>query len=207
MTEEAIRAANLQGQDDRRTPKTSAGEIAALLRSELRRKPRLTVTLDGPCASGKTTLARELAEQLPAAVVHTDDYVIPHSRKTPERLAVPGGNCDAERLVQEVLIPWTQGKGVRYRRYDCRADRLLPEESLPDCAILIVEGSYCNLPSIRLYADLRLFQQTDPEVRRARLTRRESPESLRRFDALWIPLENAYFEAFGLPDDGCVLCR
>ena len=56
------------------------------------------VTIDGPCASGKTTLAEQLAEMLPAAVIHTDDYVVPHALKTAERLAIPGGNCDAERL-------------------------------------------------------------------------------------------------------------
>ena len=185
-------------------------DIAGVLQ-EVRRlrdgTKRLLVTLDGPCASGKTTLAQRLAEALQADVVHTDDFVVPHARKTAERLALSGGNCDAERLVREVIAPWKQGELVRYRRYDCGRDRLLPPETLPDGDLLILEGSYCNLPAIRSYADLRLFLDAPEETRLARLQKRESPASLRRFREMWIPLENAYFEAYHLPDAGCLILR
>ncbi len=166
---------------------------------------RILVTIDGPCASGKSTLAAELAEVFGAAVVHTDDYVIPHAQKTAERLAVPGGNCDSDRLVREVIAPWKQGKPVIYRRYDCRNDRMRPEERLPDCRILILEGSYCNLPPIRVYADIRAFMNTSWKTREERLRKRESPRYLQMFYDRWIPLEDRYFEAFGLPDQDCVL--
>ncbi len=167
---------------------------------------RLLVTMDGPCASGKTTLARKLSEAVGAPVIHTDDFVVPHALKTAERLAVPGGNCDAERLVREVLAPFQRGEPVRYRRYDCRADRLLPEEELPKgTRILILEGSYCNLPILREFAGLRLFVDTPEEIRMERLRKRETPESLRRFREKWIPLENAYFQAYHLPDGGCMI--
>jgi len=166
---------------------------------------RLLVTLDGPCASGKTTLARKLARVFGGEVVHTDDYVIPHAQKTPERLAVPGGNCDAERLAGEVVIPYKSGAPVRTRKYDCRKDVFLPEEQLPDARVLILEGSYCNLPAIRKYADIRLFLDTPREIREARLMSRESAASMRQFHERWIPLENAYFEAYHLPDDGQIL--
>ena len=166
---------------------------------------RLLVTIDGPCATGKTTLAGKLAGIFGAAVVHTDDYVIPHAQKTPERLAVPGGNCDAERLAGEVAAPWKRGEPVLYRRYDCRYDCLLPEEKLPDCGMLILEGSYCNLPAIREHADIRVFVNAPWETRKERLKRRESPQSLQMFYNRWIPLEDRYFEAYGLPDEGCII--
>ena len=166
---------------------------------------RVLVCLDGPCATGKTTLAGKLAEVLDAAVVHTDDYVIPHEEKTPERLAVPGGNCDAERLAREVAAPWKAGGPVVYRRYDCRRGVLLPEETLPEGRVLILEGSYCSLPAIRRYADVSLFLTAPWELREQRLLRRESPESMQRFRNLWIPLEDAYFKAFGLPDRDCLV--
>ena len=166
---------------------------------------RLLITLDGPCASGKTTLAQALARELNAFVVHTDDFVVPHAQKTPERLAIPGGNCDAERLLREVIIPWKQGQIPTFQRYDCHHDCLLPPESLTADGALILEGSYCNLPGIRAYADVRLFMTTPEETRLERLRRRESPESFQRFLDRWIPLENAYFAAYGLPDDGCIL--
>ena len=163
------------------------------------------VTIDGPCASGKTTLAAQLAEKLSAAVVHTDDYVIPHAQKTAERLAIPGGNCDADRIVQEILIPWKDGKPVRMHRYDCVKDCMLPEEILPQSEILILEGSYSNLPEIRQKADVRIFLDISRDIQEARLQKRESPESLKRFLDRWIPLEEAYFDAYGLPDAECIL--
>ena len=162
------------------------------------------ITIDGPCVSGKTTLAASLAELLHGVVVHTDDYVIPHAMKTPERLAVPGGNCDDERLVKEVLQPWKKGMDVRYHRYDCRADAMLSEETLPRGEVLILEGSYSNLPEIRKFADMCLFLTVPWKEREARLIRRESPESLKRYYDLWIPLEDAYFAYYHLPDDRCI---
>ena len=180
-------------------------EIRREITERIRALEHPLVTIDGRCASGKTTLAARLAEALPAAVVHTDDYVIPHALKTTERLADPGGNCDAERLVQEVIVPWKCRRPVRMRRYDCKADRLLPEETLPERDVLILEGSYSNLPPIRQEADLRIFLDISREEQRARLRQRETPESLKRFDDRWIPLEEVYFTAYGLPDPGCIV--
>ncbi len=167
----------------------------------------LLITIDGPCASGKTTLAGALSAALACDVLHTDGFVVPHARKTAERLSIPGGNCDWERLTRDVLAPWKQGLSVRYQRYDCHADRLTPPEVLTSKDLLILEGSYCNLPAIRDLADIRLFVDTPPEVRLERLRRRESPGSLERFFSKWIPLENAYFDAYGLPDRDCVILR
>ena len=167
---------------------------------------RLLITLDGPCASGKTTLASAMAEVLGAAVLHTDEFVVPIAAKTPERLAVPGGNCDMERLLQEALLPWKAGETPLFRRYDCRADRFLPPEPLSADRV-ILEGSYCNLPDLRALSDCCLFMDTPEETRLARLRARETPESYQRFLSLWIPLEKAYFRAFRLPDENCILIR
>ncbi len=164
---------------------------------------RTLVTVDGPCASGKTTLAARLAAVFDAPVVHTDDFVVPHARKTAERLAQPGGNCDWERLINEVISPWKAGREAMVRKYDCHADCLLPPELLPAGNVLILEGSYCNLPAIRANADVRIFVTAPEAVRMERLKKRESAASLQMFETRWIPLENAYFEAYGLPDGGC----
>ncbi len=182
-------------------------EVIGRISEKQAESERLLITIDGPCASGKTTLARKLAALFEAAVVHTDEYVIPHARKTKERLAVPGGNCDADRLAGEVTDPWKNGAPVKMRRYDCRKDLLLPEEALPDSRILIVEGSYCNLPVIRKSADIRVFVTASRETREARLRQRESPQSLQMFHDRWIPLEDRYFEAYRLPDDECTVIR
>ena len=181
--------------------------VLEIIRKAAEKKERLLVTLDGPCASGKTTFAAALATELDASVIHTDDFVVPHAHKTAERLAIPGGNCDWERLCREVIAPWKHGQQPWFQRYDCHHDCLLPPETLTTDHLLILEGSYCNLPAIRACADVRLFMDTPLDTRLERLRQRESPESLQRFFDRWIPLENAYFAAYALPDQDCILIK
>ena len=125
--------------------------------------------------------------------------------KTPQRLAIPGGNVDLERLMQEVIIPFAAGQPVVYRRYLCREDAFSAPIPLPDAPITILEGSYSMLPDIRRHADLSLFLWINPEVQQERLLQRVGAARLKDFNARWIPLENAYFDAYHLPDESCVL--
>lgn len=172
---------------------------------EKEKKQRILVAIDGPCASGKSTLAGILARVFGAGTVHTDDFVIPHWLKTPERLQVPGGNLDDQRLIGEVLEPWKREEYIIYQRYDCHDRRYVPADPIPRGDMLILEGSCALLPSLRVYADVRLFMTAPWEIRKERLIKRESPESFERFTDMWIPLENAYFEAYGLPDGECAV--
>ena len=64
---------------------------------------RAVLAIDGMSASGKTTLAEELAEQFSGSVIHTDDFHLPFELRTEERRAQPGGNLDYERFAREVL--------------------------------------------------------------------------------------------------------
>ena len=187
--------------------RTACGEALDRISREMEKKQRIVVAIDGPCASGKTTLAGFLADVFGAGVVHTDDFVIPHRLKTPERLSIPGGNMDDGRLIEEVLNPWKTGNDASYRRYDCHDRRYVSAEPLRAGDMLILEGSYALLPSIRRFADVSLFLTVPWEVREERLKRRESPGSFKLFMDLWIPLENAYFVFFGLPDGDCTVIR
>lgn len=167
--------------------------------------PRCIITIDGPCGSGKSTLAAMLSQAIGAAVVHMDDFVIPHAQKTAERLARPGGNADVERLMAEVVRPWLAGDPVVFRPYLCHEDRPGEAQRLPDSPLLIIEGTYANLPDIAVHAARRLFLTISPQEQQQRLLQRVGSERLKTFNERWIPLENAYFAAFGLPDEGCVL--
>ncbi len=166
---------------------------------------RLLITIDGPCGSGKSTLAAALAAEVGALVIHMDDYVVPHVHKTPERLAVPGGNADVERLLSEVIAPWLAGKEAFCRPYLCHEDRFGEAVPVPAGRLLILEGSYSNLPAIAEKASLRVFLTIDPEMQQQRLRHRVGSDMLTAFNSRWIPLENAYFAAFGLPDAGCLV--
>lgn len=64
-----------------------ARAMPLLLRLE--RLSRGLVAIDGPCASGKTTLANALGGALGLTVFHMDDFFLRPSQRTPERLAEP----------------------------------------------------------------------------------------------------------------------
>lgn len=167
-------------------------------------RERCLITIDGPCGSGKSTLAAALAKATGAPVVHMDDYVIPHAQKTSHRLSIPGGNADWERLLAEVIEPWLAGKPAFIRPYLCHEDRLGEAITLPACRLLILEGTYCNLPAIAKHSSLRLFLRVSADEQQRRLLQRVGKERLHVFNERWIPLEEAYFAAYALPDAGCI---
>ena len=184
----------------------SPAPVLAALAGLPQDRPRL-ITVDGRCGSGKTTLAEKLRAVLQCPVFHTDDFVIPHARKTPERLAVPGGNEDVERIVKEVLEPFFGGREIRARKYNWHTDAFEDLAPVPPCRLLILEGSYSNLPPLAARAALRVFLSVSPETQMERLRGRCSLEALQGFVDRWIPLEEAYLRAYHLPDKGCLVLK
>ena len=163
----------------------------------LARKGRVLVGIDGNCAAGKTTLAARLARNFDCGVFHMDDFFLRPVQRRPERYAQPGGNVDYERFAGEVLTPLLAGEPFSYRPFDCRVLELAPPVEAVPGALSIVEGSYSLHPYFGDPWDLKIFLTVSPERQRERILLR--PEFLhRRFFEDWIPMEQRYFEAFGI---------
>lgn len=162
---------------------------------KLTEKERVILALEGGSAAGKTTLAALLERIYPESqVFHMDDFFLRPEQRTAERLAEPGGNVDRERFGEEVLLPLTRGETVQYRPYDCRT-RMVggPIERVPG-ALNIVEGAYSMHPALAGHYGLSAFLRISPELQRARIQRRNGPETQERFFTTWIPLERRYFD-------------
>ncbi len=155
------------------------------------------IGVDGMCASGKTTLGTALAEVYDANLFHADDFYLPQERRTPERMASPGGNMDRERLSREVLSPLSRHRDVVTRWYDCGALEYGPWREFPYKRVNVIEGSYCLHPDLADVYTLKIAVRTTPETQLARLNAR-GPDMLGSFISLWIPLENRYFAATDL---------
>ena len=165
----------------------------------LERKERITVAIDGPCASGKTTLASKLHARLGGNLFKVDDFFLRPCQRTEARLAEIGGNFDYERLLYEVISPLKEGETVNYRPYVCYKGEFGEWISSPPERLNIVEGSYSTHPVLGDYADVRIFVTVSPKEQIRRIEDRD-PVLLSRFINEWIPKETAYFEKFGIKD-------
>ena len=158
-------------------------------------QPRIRVALDGPCASGKSTLGDLLARIYRCPLLHMDDFFLRPEQRTPQRLAEPGGNVDYERFYRDVLEPLVADRPARYRPWQCRVGDFGPNVTVEPAPLIIVEGSYSLRPDLREGYHLRLWVEADWEQREQRLSARGGPGCLIRFKEMWIPMEDRYFSA------------
>lgn len=156
---------------------------------------RLRLAVDGPCASGKSTLGAALGRIYQCPLVHMDDFFLRPEQRTPERLAQPGGNVDSERFRRDVLDPLVHDRSVRYRPWLCQQQCFGPEITVPPSPLTVVEGCYCLREDLRDHFHLRIWAEADWSARRTRLLARGGKECLAQFESRWIVLENAYFDA------------
>ena len=169
--------------------------IDRMLRTE---QSPILVAIDGPCGSGKTTLAALLAACYNCNVFHADDFYLRPEQRTPERFSEAGGNMDRERLEEEVLRPLQRQETVLYRPYSNKIQQVLPGKEVPFRRVNIIEGSYSMHPDLRSYYQIKVALNIFPAHQMSRLKRRESQKSLELFRDRWIPLEQAYIAATAL---------
>ena len=174
--------------------------VQARVKARLTQQERVLIAIDGNACAGKTTLAAQWGELLEANVFHMDDYFLLPQMRTPERLAQPGGNVDAERFLSEVLLPASRGETAHVQKYDCHEDALLPALSVPPKRIAIVEGAYCLHPLLSAYYDIRVLYRIEPVLQSRRILARNGAEALKVFQSRWIPLENHYFTQLHIED-------
>lgn len=123
------------------------------------------IAIDGRCAAGKTTLAEKIQSSMECNVIHMDDFYLPFSERTEEKMARPGGNMDFERLLFEVLLPLRSEANAMYRPYDCHHDTFLPSKELnagvsigrPDLRFHDLRHSYA-VAAIRSGDDIKTVQ-------------------------------------------------
>ncbi|SCG41206.1 nucleoside/nucleotide kinase family protein [Micromonospora inositola] len=144
-----------------------------------RHRPRVLVGIDGPDASGKTTLADRLGKALsvPALRVSVDDFHQPAELRRRRGALSPEGYYrdafDHDALITDCLLPFRAGsERIRVGRHDLHTDEprdvTLPA---PPVAALVVDGVFLLRPELRDHWDLAVHLRITPEesLRRARL--------------------------------------
>lgn len=157
------------------------------------------LSIDGPCASGKTTIGKILSSFLECPCIHMDDYFLQANQRTAQRLEEPGGNIDYERFHQEINDAWNQNQPIHMRSYDCSSQTLRREVIVEKSPILIIEGSYANHPYLDDMQAFKIFMDIEPSIQKERLQKR-SPDKFVDFIEKWIPMEEKYFHAFSIKE-------
>ncbi len=163
-----------------------------------KKKPRV-IAIDGPCASGKTTLAMDLKKRTDFSLICMDDFFLPLEMRTPLRFKEKGGNIHYERFIEEVIKPLSKKEEFIYRRYSCASFSYSGSVYIPSDGLIVVEGSYALHPSFSKYWDMSVFLTVDSPEQIRRLEIR-SPDKLDMFISRWIPLENEYFSAYAVSE-------
>ncbi len=157
------------------------------------------IAIDGRCAAGKTTLAKILSENVNCDIIHIDDFFLPVTKRTEERMARSGGNIDFERLISEVLTPIKNGEHYVYSKYNCQNGSFSAGQSVNPQIITVVEGSYSCHPCVFPFYDLHIFLDIDGSTQKERVLRRNK-DNADAFFSKWIPMEEKYFSEFNIKD-------
>lgn len=161
---------------------------------------KLFIAIDGRCAAGKTTLAAALQKAIGCNVIHMDHFFLRPAQRSEKRLQEPGGNVDYERFFSEVMIPLGERRRFSYRRFDCKSMEFAEEVEVEPRDVTVVEGSYSCHPALWDFYDFRVFLSVGKDEQIRRIAERDGEESVQMFVERWIPMEEMYFEAYGIEE-------
>ena len=143
------------------------------------------IIIAGGTASGKTTIAKALAEKLEAQVLTHDRYYKDIEIQAGHNFDEPDA-LDNDRIVKDIaLLKNNQNASVPI--YHFPTHKRLPEEELiKPSKFLIVEGILClSVPGIAALSDLSIFVDTPDDIRLLRRVQRDVLERGRSIESVF----------------------
>ncbi|MBE7016600.1 MAG: GNAT family N-acetyltransferase [Ruminococcaceae bacterium] len=168
-------------------------------------KDGCVVAIDGRSNSGKSSLAKHLAEITGAGLVHMDDFLMPAGKGTVERLGLPGGNIAYDLFKSEVLSSIRSPKAFSHRYFNEHKIDFKKKKRVKASPYRIVEGSYSQHSYFGEYMDIKVFMTVDKTEQRMRVVERDGEALAPSYFGIWIPMEEEYFNFFRLNEKADVL--
>jgi uridine kinase len=157
-------------------------------------KPKFIIGIDGAGASGKSTFAKELLENITnSVIVQMDDFYLPEKNKInfDSELGI-GVYFDWRRLENQVLIPFAADKEIMFQQYDWESGSLKRWQNISRKSSLIVEGVYSIRKELLKYYDLRIWIDCPYEIRLKRGIERDGIEMREYWKNIWMRQEDEY---------------
>lgn len=164
----------------------------------LRSNKTITIAIEGPSGSGKSSLASIIKSIYDCNVFHMDDFFLPSHVKTKERLSEAGGNVDYIRFKKEISDNLKLDKPFRYQLFSCKLSALTDFVYVSPKKLNIIEGVYSLHPTFDNIYDFKIFLSIDEETQLNRILKRNGEFMLQRFKNEWISLENNYFTSLNI---------
>lgn len=152
------------------------------------------VAIDGPGGAGKSSLARCLADRLPAAVVQTDDFA---SWDDPVDWW--------PSLLERVLEPLAAGVTARYQPTSWGGEERAQVVVEPGGTVLL-EGVTASRHVFRTYLAFSIWVETDRAVRLRRGLERDGNAARAQWER-WMEAEDRYIETEGPAERADALLR
>ena len=172
--------------------------VCSIIEQALEQRRQVNVAIDGMSGAGKSTLGGALAAWYDGNLFHMDDFFLRPKQRTPQRYAQPGGNVDYERFRAEIGDHLADAEGFSFRPFDCKSMTFGQARRVWYKRLNIIEGAYSCHPYFGELCQVRFFVEVSAEEQKSRILARNGPEMYQRFAQEWIPMENRYFEAYGI---------
>lgn len=130
------------------------------------------MAIAGPVASGKTTLAREIARAHDAGALSTDEY-LPDYAVTPRMERDEPRHADLDRLRAD-LASLRAGRETRVPVWSFFENRRVDERPLSPGPLVVVEGLFALHPVLKGLIDVGVFVDGPLEFRRERFVGRSA---------------------------------
>ena len=171
--------------------------IIAKIRELLCQKDSVIIAIDGRCASGKTTLAKQLQEEFGCNVIHMDDFYLPLEKRDFDWQQSPAKNIDFPSLLNVFDNIKTQTE-YQFSPYSCHTGSYEKTLTFQKNSITVIEGSYSCHPNLYNHYDFRIFLNISSDEQNKRILTRNGEEGYARFQKIWIPLEETYFKQYDI---------
>lgn len=161
-------------------------------------KPAL-VAIDGRSGTGKSTIAKKIAQALNGVEINSDNFWSGGSneewdKRSPKEKADTA--IDWNRLRSEVLEPLRSGKVAKWHSFDWEKGKGLSSTEIVNnpSQLIVLDGAYSSRPELQDLIDLSiLIETTNDQVRRQRLIARENEEYMNEWHGRWDVAEDYYF--------------